>query len=540
MTSGSRLRGSAWALALALLAAFALPRPAAAALYGLVIGIDDYVGTKNDLEGAVNDAKDIAKALETAGAAEVVLLLDAQASKDKIAASWDRLVARAGPGDTILFSYAGHGSQEPEPPDRAAEADGKNENFLLGRFEPQGPGTRERIVDDEIFEWLSRADDKQIRVVFVADSCHSGSMHRAVRSNVVRFRNATIPDITDDQLDFPPPAVARLKETDFDTVTFVGATSEDRLTPEVTIDGQKRGALSWAIARALEGKADKDGDGEVTQLELLSFVVPAVHAHVESQQTPQVAPLKARSVRLFSVRSASAPASAPAPAPVAAPAPAPSPAAIPDDALRVAVDGKGTLSPQPFVSVVSTGAQADVIWNTVTGVVEHVVGGVVAEHVGQQQIGAVLGKWAALKWLRHHAASDPVNVVLPHGNQRYARGQEVAVQISGARYPHLTMFNLPPDGRVEFFIPDPLKAEEAREDWRGRTIKERFRVQNPPFGAEHLVAIFSSEILSALHAALAQMKTAGEAGALRKTLEAMLKNQEFQVGVLHVYTGAGG
>ena len=29
----------------------------AAELYGLVVGIDDYVGTGNDLDGAVNDAE---------------------------------------------------------------------------------------------------------------------------------------------------------------------------------------------------------------------------------------------------------------------------------------------------------------------------------------------------------------------------------------------------------------------------------------------------------------------------------------------------
>jgi hypothetical protein len=75
----------------------------------------------------------------------------------------------------------------------------------------------------------------------------------------------------------------------------------------VTIDGKKRGALSWAFARALEGRADKDGDGQVSELELLGYVVPAVHAQVESQQTPQVLPLRARSVQLMTLREAKAP-----------------------------------------------------------------------------------------------------------------------------------------------------------------------------------------------------------------------------------------
>jgi hypothetical protein len=43
----------------------------------------------------------------------------------------------------------GHGGQEPAPPDRHDKI--HIESFLLGHFEPNGPGTRERIVDDEVF-----------------------------------------------------------------------------------------------------------------------------------------------------------------------------------------------------------------------------------------------------------------------------------------------------------------------------------------------------------------------------------------------------
>jgi len=77
---------------------------------------------------------------------------------------------------------------------------------------------------------------------------------------------------------------------------------ENKLTPEVTIEGEKRGALSWAFARALEGRADKNGDGQVSEFELIGYLVPAVHALVESQQTPQVLPLRARSVALVTLR----------------------------------------------------------------------------------------------------------------------------------------------------------------------------------------------------------------------------------------------
>jgi hypothetical protein len=64
-----RVCGKSLLTALALLFFVVVTLPASAAeLYGLVVGIDDYVGTANDLDGAANDAGDIAKSLTGAGA----------------------------------------------------------------------------------------------------------------------------------------------------------------------------------------------------------------------------------------------------------------------------------------------------------------------------------------------------------------------------------------------------------------------------------------------------------------------------------------
>ena len=153
-------------LAVAVLAA----TPAAAALRGLIIGIDQYpgFGPQNQLSGAVNDARDIAQALVRAGAHDITLLVNGAASKSRISESWTNVIERAEPGDTIVLTYAGHGSQEPEPPGRDQESDGMNENFILGGFSPHGEKASERIVDDEMYEWLKMADDKGLKTVFVA------------------------------------------------------------------------------------------------------------------------------------------------------------------------------------------------------------------------------------------------------------------------------------------------------------------------------------------------------------------------------------
>lgn len=518
-----------WTLAgVALLVCCLSILPASAAdLYGLTVGIDDYIGDGNDLDGAVNDSNDVAASLDEAGAKEVIRLTNDKASKDDIRAAWESLVTKAQAGDTIVFSYAGHGGQEPEPKGRHDEADGLNENFLLGKFEAEGPGTRERILDDEIFEWMQEADKKRIKVIFVADSCHSGGMERSATASGVRFRKMIVPTIAGDQLPPPPPEFGKMTEDDFDNVTFVGAVAEDKLTPEVSIEGRKRGALSWAFARAMEGRADKNGDGQLNELELLGYLVPAVHAWVESQQTPQVLPLKARSVALVTLREAKKGAAAAA-----------------DEQslkLKIAVEGGdgSAFGDLPYVTVVPDKADADVVWSVPQRTVEHVVGGIVAEDVDASAIKGIVSKWAALKWLKEKSALAPASAALVSGNQRYAIGERVKISLSGSE-PHLTMFNLPPDGRVEFFIPDPKRPSEATKDWSREPIEEEFKVDTPPYGAEHMVAIFSKDDLSDLNAALASMNTPQRAEALRPLLEQSLSSKDVQVGIIDIYTGGGG
>jgi hypothetical protein len=126
---------------------------------------------------------------------------------------------------------------------------------------------------------------------------------------------------------------------------------------------------------------------------------------------------------------------------------------------------------------------------------------------------------------------------LVSGNQRYAKGDLVQIEIQDAKYPHLTLFNLPPDGHVEFFIPDPNKPAEATKDWSREAIHEVFKVDKPPFGA---MAIFSKNDLSDVNAALVSMTTPQRSEALRPLLEQALSGEDTQIGIIDIYTGTGG
>jgi hypothetical protein len=508
---------------LALALAVATGGAADAATYGLAIGVNDYIGRSNDLAGAVNDAEDIAGALRDAGAAGVILLLDGEATKAAIEAAWLGLVEAAAPGDTLVFSFAGHGSQEPEPPGRRGEADGLNETFILGGYQSFGEASAERIVDDEIFAWLKLAEDRGLEVIFVADSCHSGTMYRAIAGPALRTRNGDFePPEGTEQLEQVAPEFAAIDEGDFVRVTFIGASQEDRVTPELMIDGRPRGALSWAFARALEGAADRNRDGAITQQELLAYLVPAVEIHAHSQQTPTLLPLT------------------PVPRPLIAIGEGTErlPMVVPSNAvlITVAVRGDADLPAIAGVAPAASEAEADLIWVVAEGWVEHRIGGRVAEDVGPAEIGQVLSKWAALALLETVALADPFTMGILDGNETHLRGERLTVVMSGGSRRYLTLFNLPPDGRVELLA--PVTAAEAEEDWRGEQRTLALAVADPPYGAEHLVAILTDERPSALQAALRGMATAADSSGLAALLVELLAGTEAQAGILAIYTAA--
>lgn len=158
------------------------------------------------------------------------------------------------------------------------------------------------------------------------------------------------------------------------------------------------------------------------------------------------------------------------------------------------------------------------------------------EGVDQTSVVPVVSKWATLKWLQAHAKGAPGQFILHSGNQRYKPGSEISLSFEGAELPYLTLFNLAPDGRVEFFV-EPF---EVNLDWRGRKAEWKFRPDKPPFGSAHMVAVLTEEPLSDLHNALKSMSSADRAVGLRNLTEAVFGERRFQLGVIGIYTGEGG
>lgn len=525
---------------IALAAALGLASPASAARYALVVGVDDYEPPINKLHGAVNDARDIADALGKTGTDRLVLLTDKQVTRAAVEAAWTGLLAEATAGDTLIFTYAGHGSQEPATEGDPDEPDGLDENFPLAGYGLKGGALAERIVDNDIALWLKDAEAKKVHVIFVADACHSGTMYRSV-SLGVQYRAA--PKVRIDPaelLEFTPakPQVSEKIGAD-DDVTFLAGVSDERLVPEISIDGNTRGALSFAFARAIEGAADAEGDGVVTEKELNAFVRTKVQQLTDSQQVPQSFPPVSRTIAVLGT-----------PKLKAEPGEPPELDPSTEEVVRIALgiaseapltlayrdgEGPGTVS---GATVVADLASADLVYDVAGRSVEKRVAGIVAEDVGPEGLPGIVAKWRAIAVLKAAAGKGVVGFEVASGPRTYAKGEKLTVALGASTKQYLTVFNLPPNGRVEFLY--PTRGNERDEDQRVKPFSMQLQVKDPPFGAEHLVAVMSDQPLDDLHTALKTLGSPDAAVELPALLRNAIAGQSISIGIASIFTSGGG
>jgi hypothetical protein len=207
---------------------------------------------------------------------------------------------------------------------------------------------------------------------------------------------------------------------------------------------------------------------------------------------------------------------------------------VPEVLLRVYVPDAAALPAIDGVGVVLDPAEADLVWDPATGIVTHSVAGTVAEDIDADGLPAVVAKWTALALLQRFAALAPFDMTLEEGNAIHHRGEMLTITLSGGTRQHLTMINIAPNGRVEFLR--PLDMTEVAMDWRGRTAIERLQVSEPPYGAEHLVAILTDALPEALNAGLRALASDNGSAGLVALLQTVIDPSDVQVGILGIYT----
>ena len=90
------------------------------------------------------------------GVSDITKLIDDQVDRTSLLQAMDRLIERTRPGDFVILTIAGHGSQEPERVKRS-QPDGLDKVFLLPGFNPKtAEGEFSDATDVEVWRFITR------------------------------------------------------------------------------------------------------------------------------------------------------------------------------------------------------------------------------------------------------------------------------------------------------------------------------------------------------------------------------------------------
>jgi hypothetical protein len=489
-----------------------------ARVFALVAGVDDYQYVPQ-LSGAVADAQDIERSLRDGGVTQITTLLNSAVTRAAIIAAMSKIITRARPGDLVILSFAGHGAQE-DAKVVTKDNSGKDEVFILAGFDDDTPAhLAERLLDKEIFNWLTQLDSKGVAVIFLADTCHSGGLSKTIDPRIghvafralrtVKTRGEANPAagtyyVGNDPLQAEAAHLPEAPATDeLKHLTFLAAVDKWTESPEVMVPPEPtpRGAISYAFARALEGRADFNQDGHITRRELLRYMSDKTRDLTHNQQNPEFTPRGADRLDdvLFEL----------SPSPntkMAAASRGIARTQLKIGVINGAVPAKEATgkTATPFTLTATDGKISgfDAVWDASNGDVVNWLGDIVARDVEANELGGVADRLAAIQKLQLLAQSASARVELTPNKPVYRAKEIASLRVKGADGRYLIVVNISGDGALQFVYPiqgdEPLVLGEHQGD--AKVIGDIYI--KPPYGSEAVVAIASKERLKALEVLL--------------------------------------
>ena len=306
----------------------------------------------------------------------------------------------------------------------------------------------------------------------------------------------------------PPASEAFLTELDFEKTAFLAAVDRKTKAPEVRIPGVSgyRGALSYALARALEGAADADRDGKVTLKELFGYVRQVVYQLSDQRQNAvtlnsphrsidrEVAFQMTRAVKIVDAAPEAKPAAGRDSDRRASPA-KPAPVRL------AALDGQAArfdgLRPREAAFEIVPPSQApELVWDAATG--DLLAGAdVVAYRLDKSELASAIDRAAAVRALKGLAARSPQAMRVLPDDKLHRNDTKVTVEIGGVANRALILLNIAGDGTVQLLYPVGNDPKVLRQpDYR---LPVRVR---GPFGSDLVVAITSEQPMTQLEQAL--------------------------------------
>lgn len=229
--------------------------------YALIIGVADYKNftpDDGDLNYTVGDAVSFAAFLKSkkggsVPAANIVLLTDAQASKENIIAKGNALFAKAKKDDRVIFYFSGHGDK--------------------GCFLPYDVTTMggNLLYFDEV-KSIFRAANSNTKLLF-ADACFAGSMKKNVTQKA----------------DWKKALEKGHKSAGNMNIAVMMSCQGDETSIE--LPWLRQGLFTYYLMEGLGGAANRDGNKFVTIQELYYYLYHKVQdeaAKLRHKQTPEL------------------------------------------------------------------------------------------------------------------------------------------------------------------------------------------------------------------------------------------------------------
>lgn len=196
-------------------------------------GINDYMGSANDLQGCVNDINDEIKKLNRDFPEfQCLKYFDRQVTTQFFIEEIQRIMSQMPEDGFLYIKYSGHGTQIPS----SLEPDGYDEALYLYN----GP-----LIDNELW-WLQQQTPLTLKVLAKFDSCYSGDMGSRYFSNP-QYRKARFMSMQG--VEVRHNAVTRLAGERQRWIIISGC-RPDQVSMDAEFDGRYNGAFTFYDLRS--------------------------------------------------------------------------------------------------------------------------------------------------------------------------------------------------------------------------------------------------------------------------------------------------
>jgi metacaspase-1 len=232
----------------------------------LVIAVANYNEINPLPNSVLNDARDVATVLTSQALCgydpkAVSILLDGVATLTRIREALTELANVAGPNDTVIVFFSGHGA-------RVVNASGETSALLpVDCALTDVAGTS--ISEAEFSKAL--ADIKSRRVLVLLDACHAGG--------AATFKSKAAEEIS---LGYTEKSLEKLAKGTGKVLIASSRASETSLV----LDGAKNSVFTQHLLEALRGDGRTNGDGLIRIFEIFNHVSQKVRQSVPGKQHP--------------------------------------------------------------------------------------------------------------------------------------------------------------------------------------------------------------------------------------------------------------